>query len=478
MGFGDNTYRDTRTGQTMHGRIDLEELKRLTSDGDIETVIVAFPDMYGRLVGKRVVARYFLEEVAAHGMHACNYLLACDMEMDPVPGYGFTSWEKGYGDFRPLPDFNTMRILSWHEKTALVLCDVASETSDELVPFAPRSILRRQIAGAADRGFTALGASELELYVFKDSYESAAKKGYINLEPIGRVIEDYHILQGTKEEFLIGKIRSHLERSGVPVESSKGEWGPGQQEIGLRYAELVEMADRHTIYKHAAKEIAWQNDVAVTFMAKWDERYAGSSCHIHMSLWDSAGKEALFPGEDRLDAGSTAIRCSSTFRHFLGGWMAHIRELFAFYAPYPSSYKRYVAGSFAPTGIAWSADNRTAGFRIVGHGPSLRIECRAAGADANVYLAFAATLAAGLDGIERRIEPPPAFEGDVYEARDLPHVPRSLHESIRELEHSAFARATFGDDVVEHYLHFFRTEQRKFDSAVTDWERRRYFEMG
>jgi glutamine synthetase len=458
----------------MQGIIDIDELKRLITDGEIETVIAAFPDMYGRLVGKRIVGRFFLDEVLTHGMHACDYLLACDMEMDPVPGYAFTSWAKGYGDFRPIPDFETLRVASWQEKTALVLCDVYFDDRRELVPYAPRGILRRQVARAAERGFTPMAASELELYVFNDSYETAATKGYINLEPMGRVIEDYHILQGTKEEFLIADIRSHLERSGVPVESSKGEWGPGQQEIGLRYAPAIEMADRHSIYKHAAKEIAWKHGKAVTFMAKWDERYAGSSCHIHMSLWNESGKKALFDGTESLGP----IRCSPTFRHFLGGWMAHIREFFAFFAPYPASYKRYVAGSFAPTGIAWSYDNRTAGFRIVGHGPSLRIECRMGGADANPYLAFAATLAAGLDGIEKQIEPPPAFEGDIYQARELPHVPHSLNESIAALDGSAWARETFGNDVIEHYLHFFRTEQRKFDSVVTDWERRRYFEMG
>ena len=457
----------------MPGRIDIDALKRLVNDGEIETVIAAFPDMYGRLVGKRFNAEFFLEEVVSHGSHACDYLLACDMDMDPVPGYAFTSWAKGYGDFRPQPDFGTMRVASWLSKTALVICDVLQDRADELVPLAPRSILRRQVERAAASGFTAMGASELELYVFKDSYETVAQKKFVGLEPIGAIIEDYHILQGTKEEFLIGAIRSHLERSGVPVESSKGEWGPGQQEIGLRYAELVEMADRHSIYKQAAKEIAWASGHAITFMAKWDERYAGSSCHIHMSLWDAKRKKTLFDGDEHLGS----IRCSPIFRWFLGGWMAHIRELFPFYAPYPASYKRYVPGSFAPTGIAWSYDNRTAGFRIVGHGPSLRIECRAAGADANVYLAFAAALAAGLDGIANKTEPPPAFEGDVYQARDLPQVPHSLNESIAALDASAWARETLGADVVEHYLHFFRTEQRKFDSVVTDWERRRYFEQ-
>ena len=457
----------------MQGRIDLETLQRMVIDGDIETVIAVLPDMYGRLVGKRFNARYFIDDVAEHGMHCCDYLLACDMEMEPVPGYAFTSWAKGYGDFRPVPDFGTMRVASWLEKSAIVICDVMHDTRNELVPFAPRGILQRQVERAARSGYMAMGASELELYVFKDSYETVAEKGFIKLEPIGRVIEDYHILQGTKEEYLIGAIRSHLERSGIPVESSKGEWGPGQQEIGLRYAQLVEMADRHAIYKHAAKEIAWQAGRAVTFMAKWDERYAGSSCHIHMSLWDPKGKKALFDGKEKLGP----IKCSPIFRWFLGGWMAHICDVFAFYAPYPASYKRYVPGSFAPTGIAWSYDNRTAGFRIVGHGSALRIECRAAGADANPYLAFAVTLAAGLDGIANKIEPPPAFEGDVYGAMDLPHMPHSLNDSIAALDQSQWAREALGTDVVEHYLHFFRTEQRKFDSVVTDWERKRYFEQ-
>jgi glutamine synthetase len=457
----------------MQGRIDLDTLKRMTADGEIETVIAVIPDMYGRLVGKRFTARFFVEEIAEHGMHTCDYLLACDIDMDPVPGYAFTSWAKGYGDFRPVPDFGTLRVASWLNKTAIVICDVMYDNREERVALSPRNILRRQVERAAKAGYTAMGASELELYVFKDSYETAADKGFIRIEPIGRVIEDYHILQGTKEEFLIGAIRSHLERSGVPVESSKGEWGPGQQEIGLRYAELIEMADRHAIYKHAAKEIAWSTGHAITFMAKWDERYAGSSCHIHMSLWDAKGKKALFDGKEKLGP----IKSSPIFRWFLGGWMKHIREVFAFYAPYPASYKRYVAGSFAPTGIAWSYDNRTAGFRIVGHGSSLRIECRAPGADANPYLAFAVTLAAGLDGIANKIEPPAAFEGDLYSAMDLPHMPHTLNESIDALSKSTWAREVLGADVVEHYLHFFRTEQRKFDSVVTDWERKRYFEQ-
>ena len=422
-------------------------------------------------MGKRSTGDFFVNDVLKDGFHACDYLLACDMEMDPVPGYKFTSWATGYGDFRLVPDLTTLRCASWLEKTAIVICDVYNEEKDELVEIAPRNILRQQLERVKALGYTAMGASELELYVFSDTYEEARRKNYHDLQPIGSYIEDYHIFQGTKEEFLIGAIRKHLDRSGIPVEFSKGEWGPGQQEINLRYCDFLEMADRHTLYKHAAKEIAWQNNVAITFMAKWDERFAGSSMHLHTSLWNAAG-EALFPGEEPFGP----VHSSPLFRWFLGGWMAHIREIFPFYAPYPSSYKRYVAGSFAPTGIAWSYDNRTAGFRILGHGSSLRLECRAPGADANAYLAFAVTLAAGLDGIQNQIEPPAMFEGDVYEARDLPQVPHSLNEAIHALDTSEWARTALGTEVVEHYLHFFRTEQRKFDEVVTSWERARYFE--
>lgn len=456
----------------IRGRLDVETLKQMVAGEKIETVLTVFPDMYGRLMGKRIAGHYFINDVLAHAIHACDYLLACDMEMDPVPGYAFTSWEAGYGDFRLVPDLQTLRLASWLDKTALVLCDVYNEEKDELVEVAPRSILRKQVEHAAGKGYVAMGGSELELYVFKDSYAEAARKKYVDLEPLGNYIEDYHILQGTKEEFVIGAIRQHLDRSGVPVEFSKGEWGPGQQEINVRYADFLEMCDRHVIYKHLAKEVALQQNCAVTFMAKWDERYAGSGLHMHASLWDQNSKNALFPGDETFGP----VQASPLFRWFLGGWMAHLREIYPFYAPYPSSYKRYRAGSFAPTGIAWSYDNRTAGFRIIGHGPSLRIECRAPGADANPYLAFAAALAAGLDGIEKQIEPPPMFSGDVYAARDLPQVPHSLNEAIHEMEKSHWAREVFGAAVIEHYLHFFRTEQRKFDEVVTSWERARYFE--
>ncbi len=458
--------------QKVTGMLEIDDLKKMVDNGEIETVLTVFPDIYGRLMGKRITGRYFVDDVLEGEVHACDYLLACDMEMDPVPGYKFTSWQTGYGDFRLLPDLATLRIASWLEKTALVLCDLYNEEEDVLIDIAPRSVLKSQIERAAKLGYIAMGASEVELYIFKDTFEEAAEKEYLNLKPIGNYIEDYHILQGTREEFVVGAIRNHMDKSGVPVECSKGEWGPGQQEINLRYAEFLEMADRQVIYKHAAKEIAWQKECAVTFMAKWDERFAGSSMHVHASLWDKSGINSLFAGEDKMGP----VHVSPLFRWFLGGWMKHISEVFAFYAPYPTSYKRFVAGSFAPTGIACSYDNRTAAFRIVGHGPSLRIECRSPGADANPYLAFAVTLAAGLDGIENKIEPPDLFEGDVYASEDLPQIPKTLNESIRNLEESDWAKATFGSDFIEHYLHFFKTEQRKFDEVVTNWERARYFE--
>jgi glutamine synthetase len=458
--------------QSVKGMTNLEELKALVERGEIETVITAFPDMYGRLMGKRIAGRYFLDAVAAHGMHACNYLMACDMEMDPIPGYGYTSWDKGYGDFRCVPDFRTLRRASWLDKTALVLCQLTAEDDDQAVEIAPRQVLKRQIDRAHALGFVPMGATELEIFIFKETYESAKKKGFHNLETFGWYIEDYHILQGTKAEGLVGAIRHHMEESGVPVEFSKGEWGPGQHEINFRYADLMEMADRHVIYKHAAKEIAHRQDLALTFMAKWDERFAGSSMHLHVSLWDPEVRRNAFAGSKQ----KGRIQGSELFYYFLGGWMAHAREFMLFYAPTINSYKRYRVGSFAPTGIAWSVDNRTAGFRIVGHGDSLRIESRIPGADANPYLAFAATLAAGLDGIEKKIEPPEATDGNVYVDAAVPRVPGSLKEAIEEFERSDLAKKAFGEEVVAHYLHFARTEQRKFDEVVTCWERERFFE--
>ena len=460
--------------ESVPGKLGRQELTRLVESGEIETVLAVFPDLYGRLLGKRFVGRFFVEIVADHGLHACDYLLACDMEMDPVPGYEFASWEEGYGDFRCVPDWKTARRAAWLEKTAIVFCDVFGEPGGRPIEVAPRRLLARQVERARERGFEARAGSELEMYVFRETYESARRKRFQDLETFGSYIEDYHILQGTREEPLVGAIVRGLEASGVPMEGSKGEWGPGQQELNLRYCDLMEQADRNVLAKHAAKEIADRQNLAVTFMAKWNEKLAGSSLHQHFSLWDAAGKENLFAGTAPLGS----IGASDLFRWFLGGWMAHAEELAALAAPSVNSYKRFQSASFAPTAIAWSHDNRTAGFRVVGEGASLRIECRIPGADANPYLAYAAALAAGLDGIARRIEPPPLFQGDAYAAKALPRVPHNLRDATDRFAASAFAREAFGEEFVNHYIHFLHTEQRKFDEAVTDWEKARFFERG
>ena len=457
---------------SLQGKLSLKQLKEKIANDEIDTILVVFPDLYGRLMGKRIPAPFFLDSIAQDGMHACDYLLTVDMEMEVVTGYKFANWEKGYGDFHCAPDFNTLRQLGWLDKSALIICDLQLEPTHAPVAVAPRSMLKQQLARLNEAGFTAKGASELEYYLFKETFDSAKAKNYHNLEPFGWYIEDYHMLQGTKEEVINAAIRRQMEKSGIPIESSKGEWGPGQHEINFRYSDALEMADRHVIYKQGAKEIAIEKGLALTFMAKWRSDLAGSSMHLHLSLWDAAGKKNRFPGDIKLGP----LRVSPVFRHFLGGWMAHARAITAFFAPYPTSYKRFVSQSWAPTNIAWSYDNRTAGFRVVGSGNSLRIESRIGGADANPYLAFAAAIAAGLDGIKNKIEPPDIFEGDVYAAANLPKVPTSLREAIEELNNSAMLRQAFGDDVIDHYLHFFRTEQRKFDEVVTAWERERYFE--
>jgi glutamine synthetase len=454
------------------GALEREALVREVDEGRIDTVVTAFPDLYGRLVGKRIHAPFFVSEILDHGMHVCDYLVACDMEMDPTPGYAFASWATGYGDLHATPDPATLRRAAWLERTAIVLCDVEREGQGP-VEVAPRTILRRQLERAARRGLSVLVGSELEFFLFRDGYAAAHAKGFRNLAHHHHYVEDYHVLSGTFAEPVIGAIRRGVDASGIPVEFSKGEWGPGQHEINLRYAPALEMADRHVVYKLAAKEIAAAAGCSLTFMAKFQEDLAGSSLHVHLSLADARGRP-VFPGDGELDG--SPVRASDSFRWFLGGCLAHARELALFLAPNPNSYKRYRRGTFAPTGIAWSYDNRTAGFRVVGRGDSLRIECRIPGADANPYLAYAALLAAGLAGLEARREPGPAFRGDVYAASDLPQIPRSLGEALAELERSRFAREAFGDAVVDHYLHFVRSEAAALDARVSDTERARYFE--
>jgi glutamine synthetase len=389
------------------------------------------------------------------------------MEMDPVPGYEMANWEKGYGDFAIVPDLATLRHIPWLDRTALVLCDVANHDGSPVVA-SPRQVLIAQYERAADMGYVPMMASELEFYLYKESYAEAHEKGYRDLTPTIPYILDYHILATTMDEQYLGPIRRGMHGAGIPVEFSKGEAWYGQHEVNFRYADAVTSADRHTIYKNGAKEIAFLHDISASFMAKPAESDIGSSCHIHASLRGEDGSNAFVDGEDETDA----------FRHFLGGQRARIRELALFVAPAVNSYKRYATESWAPTSVSWGRDNRTCGFRIVGHGQSKRVECRIPGADVNPYLGYAALLAAGLDGIENRTDPGPELVGNAYEAAEAEPFPSTLREAVDLWEASDFARATFGEGVHKHYVNYGRTEQRLFDQVVTDYERRRMFERG
>ena len=440
-----------------------DELRPAVEDGSIDTVVVAFTDMQGRLMGKRLHGEFFVEQhVAEHGVEACNYLLALDMEMEPVPGYQIANWEQGYGDFGLRPDLATLRRIPWLEATALVLCDVVSHDGSPVAP-SPRQVLKRQVERAEAMGYTAMFSSELEFYLFKETYAEAHAKRYEDLTPSVPYILDYHVLATTYDEPLIRQIRNGMHAAGIPVENSKGEAWPGQHEINFRYADAVTMADNHTLYKNGAKEIAHLNGCSLTFMAKPHHEWIGNSCHIHSSLW--RGDESAFAGE------------SDVFQRYLAGQIAHLKELAIFVAPTVNSYKRYAAGSWAPTTLAWGHDNRTCGFRIVGHGAAVRTETRIPGGDVNPYLAFAALLAAGLDGIENELELPPPLEGNAYES-DAERFPHSLRDAIDALENGTMARAALGDDVVDHYLTYARTEQRLFEAVVTGYERERMFERG
>lgn len=447
----------------------LEELREAVGTGEIDTVLACMVDMQGRLVGKRFDAEFFLEK-AREEFHACDYLLANDMDMEPVPGYEVTSWETGYGDFVLRPDPATLRRVPWLEGTALVLCDVCDHHGEEL-PHSPRAVLRRQLARLKERGYTAFFASELEFYLFDHSYAEAYRRGYRNLEPAGYYIEDYHILQTTREEPVMRAIRLGLRGAGIPVENSKGEWGPGQEEINVRYADALTMADRHVILKHACKEIADRHGKAVTFMAKWRYDLAGSSCHIHHSLRDAEGKTPVF-----LD-GSDPLGMSPLMKSWLAGLLKYAREITWFLAPYVNSYKRFQVGTFAPTRICWSLDNRTAGFRLVGERtPAIRIECRIPGADVNPYLAFAALLAAGLKGVEEGLELEPPHRGNAYRDETLPEIPKTLREAIAAMKESAMLREAFGERVLRHYVRTAEWEQFEYDRRITDWELWRGFE--
>jgi glutamine synthetase len=440
----------------------LDELRQDVENGAIDTVVVAFTDMQGRLMGKRLHAEFFLDDAVEHGVEGCNYLLALEMEMDPVPGYALASWEQGYGDFRLVPDLATLRRIPWLESTALLLADVAWHDGSDVKP-SPRQVLTAQVERAAALGFTPMFGSELEFYLLRETYAEAHGKHYRDLTPSVPYVLDYHILATTYDEPFIRQIRNGMHDAGIRVETSKGEAWPGQHEINFRYADAVTMADNHVVYKNGAKEIAHLNGCSVTFMAKPDHTWIGNSCHIHSSLWRDG--DNAFAGE------------SDVFKQYLAGQIAVLKELAIFVAPTINSYKRFAAGSWAPTTLAWGHDNRTCGFRIVGHGATLRTETRIPGGDVNPYLAFAALLAAGLHGIEQGLELPPRLEGNAYES-DAERFPHSLREAIAALENGTVARGALGDEVVDHYLNYARTEQRLFDEVVTCYERERMFERG
>jgi len=448
--------------------LSLDELKDAGDEGAIDTVVAAFTDMQGRLFGKRIQLDYFLEEVTSHGIEGCDYLLALDMEMEPVPGYELANWEKGYGDFGIRPDVSTLRRIPWLDRTALVICDVVDHHGEPIYA-SPRQILIRQYERAQEMGYTPFMASELEFFLYKESYAEAWEKGFRDLTPTIPYILDYHVLATTMDEAYLGPIRRGMHGAGIPVEFSKGEAWHGQHEVNVRYADGVTSADRHTIFKNGVKEIAFLNGISATFMAKTSEKDIGSSCHIHTSLQDGDDDNLFVDGEGEE---------TDLFRHCLGGMRRHIRELAPFIAPAINSYKRYAAESWAPTSVSWGRDNRTCGFRIVGHGQSRRIECRIPGADVNPYLGHAALLAAGLDGIEKGIDPGPELKGNAYEAAEAEPFPSSLREALELWEGSEFVKATFGEQVQGHYLNYGRYEQKEFDQVVTDYERRRMFERG
>ncbi len=458
-----------------HGRKHprLVELEAMVREGTIDTLVVAITDMQGRLMGKRVQGEAFLNGVIDHGAHFCTYLLGTDMEMNTPDGFALMNWETGYGDWIASPVWDTLRVLPWLEGTALVLGDATDDHGAE-IPVAPRTILKRQVAAAADLGFVIKTGSELEYYVLKTSWEDQAKGGWAVPEPFGYYNEDYHLLQATKAEPLHRLLRNQMTAAQIPIEFSKGEAANGQHEVNIRYDEVLESADRTVIFKHGAKEIAYLNGWGITFMAKPDHRWTGSSGHLHMSVWDAKGETSLMA-----DEGSDGpYHMSRTMRHFLGGMMKLSRELALFIAPNVNSYKRFAALSWAPVNVVWGRDNRTTGFRVVGDGPGLHVEDRFPGGDMNAYLTYAAVVGAGLYGIRHEIEPPAEYKGNGYVATGCDRMPRALYEAIGELERSEAAVEILGQDVVDHYLNAARVEQTYYDMAVHPWDRERYLERG
>ncbi len=438
----------------------VEELKKAVADGTVDTVLLAIADMEGRLQGKRLTASHFLNETLEHGAEGCNYLLAVDVDMETVGGYAMASWDTGYGDFQMRPDLETLRPVPWHPGTVMLMADLQWEDGREVVA-SPRQILRRQLARLEERGFTANAGTELEFMVFLDTYEDAWKKGFRDLEPANLYNIDYSLLGSARVEPLIRRIRNEMGAAGLTVENSKGECNLGQHEINFRYDEALRTADHHAIYKNGAKEIAAQEGQSISFMAKFNQR-EGNSCHIHCSLAGEGGANAF--------AADQAL-----FESFIAGQIACMKELTLLYAPHINSYKRFAAGSFAPTAIAWGRDNRTCSLRVVGHGEALRVENRLPGADVNPYLVLSAMIAAGLHGVEGKLELEPAFEGNAYES-DKPRVPHNIYDARDAFAASEMVRDAFGAEVVDHYLNRAQVEIDAFEAAVTDWERFRGFE--
>ncbi|EDQ33258.1 Glutamine synthetase [Hoeflea phototrophica DFL-43] len=452
----------------MAGNLSFDALKSAAGSGDIDTVLVCCVDMQGRIMGKRFHVQNFIDS-SHEETHCCNYMLATDLEMATPDGYATTSWQAGYGDYVMKPDLSTMRRVPWLEGTAMVLCDLLDHHTHEPVAQSPRQILKVQIARLKALGYTAMMATELEFFLFEQSFRDLALSGYRELTPISSYNEDYHILQTTKEEGIMRPVRNHLFAAGIPVENTKGEAETGQEELNIRYAEALDCADHHTIAKHAVKEIAWANGRAVTFLPKWNPKKVGSSSHVHMSLW--SGSTPAFRDENGEYGMSTLMR------HFLAGLIEYASEYTCFLAPYVNSYKRFMKGSFAPTRTVWSVDNRTAGFRLCGEGTkAVRVECRIGGSDMNPYLAQAALLAAGIKGIEDKLELAPPTGGDIYEHADAKHIPSTLRAATETLRGSKMLREAMGDAVVDHYVRCAEWEQEEFDKAVTDWEIARGFE--
>ena len=453
----------------MAGNLSLEQLTTDVENGQIDTVIAAIPDMQGRLMGKRFQAEFFLSS-AWEETHCCNYLVATDMEMETVEGYASTSWAAGYGDYVMKPDLTTLRRIPWLEGTAMVLCDLLDHHTHEYVPHSPRAILKHQIARLNDMGLTTAVATELEFFVFRESFDALRDAGYRGMSPISPYNEDYHLFQTTKEESLMRSIRKGLQGAGIPVENTKGEADPGQAEVNVCYSDALTMADNHCLVKQAVKEIAYFNDRAVTFLAKWHHDAAGSSSHIHQSLRGLDGTPVFHDPQE-------PYGMSETMRHYLAGLLANASDITWFLAPYVNSYKRFMAGTFAPTKAIWSVDNRTAGYRVCATDTqNVRVECRVGGSDLNPYLAIAGQIAAGIDGIENKLELEPEFSGDAYHAEQAREIPSTLREATNTMRNSKMLRNAMGDDVIDHYTRAAEWEQEAFDQKVTDYEVSRGFE--